>query len=356
MDLSNLSTSLRESESSTSNRRQQHLRSAEDDLNAFFRSSALGLTTLYRQGVAGAKASYDKGYAHALAHVLELWQKDKAWLKGYLQRRIEALEADREDDELEEQTRPQQQQKAATATPAGQVRAGETSTSSGAARGSNKRSRSNFSSERNAEVQNSPVGGERRTNRMPATSAAAFSSGFNFSTPLSMPAPAHAAGTKSHTRNTSLANNNTRADATPSSGGVSKTSTPAAQRRRLQKLKGLRSGNTRDRIIEIKPQPQEDDMVDDQVLDQDPDGDAWTDDDQDSAAGVGDREAKGTRLVWTDNARKAEQGLLERKDRRKRRRTKANGKDAITIQSVPEQDEVGDSSRERGSEAFAYHS
>ena len=97
-------------------------------------------------------------------------------------------------------------------------------------------------------------------------------------------------------------------------------------------------------------------MVDDQVLDQDPDSDAWTDDDQDSAAGVGEREAKGTRFVWTDHARKAEQGLLERKDRRKRRRTKANAKDAITIQNLPEQDELGYSSRERQSEAFAYHS
>nr|CDI54231.1 conserved hypothetical protein [Melanopsichium pennsylvanicum 4] len=92
MDLSTLNQSLKEEESS-SQRRSTHLRAAEDELNAFFRSSALGLTTLYRQGVAASKVSYEKGYAHALAHVLELWDKDRGWLKGYLQRRIEAIEA-----------------------------------------------------------------------------------------------------------------------------------------------------------------------------------------------------------------------------------------------------------------------
>ncbi len=49
MDLSNLRTSLREEEAST-RRRTSHLRAAEDELNGVFRTSALGLTTLYRAG------------------------------------------------------------------------------------------------------------------------------------------------------------------------------------------------------------------------------------------------------------------------------------------------------------------
>ncbi|PWY98218.1 hypothetical protein BCV70DRAFT_202003 [Testicularia cyperi] len=109
MDLSNLHTSLREVgeglDESTSRRRAAHLRAAEDDLNAHFRSSALQLTTLYRQAVSSSKASYEKGYAHALAHVLDLWDADRDWLKGYLQRRIEAIEVGN-DDEVEE-PRPQ---------------------------------------------------------------------------------------------------------------------------------------------------------------------------------------------------------------------------------------------------------
>ena len=106
MDLSNLHSSLREVgeglDESTSRRRANHLRSAEEDLNAHFRSSALQLTTLYRQAVSSSKASYEKGYAHALAHVLELCDADRNWLKGYLQRRIEAIEAEQHDDDAEE--------------------------------------------------------------------------------------------------------------------------------------------------------------------------------------------------------------------------------------------------------------
>lgn len=328
MDLSNLSTSLHET--SSSNRRTVHLRSAEDELNAVFRSSALGLTTLYRQGVTVAKTSYDKGYGDALAHVLELWEKDKGWLRGYLQRRIEALDCD-DEEEIE---KPKKQEELQQKEVGG---GGESSRRGG------KRSRSDIS----RMDEESPVT-DSRSNTMTGTSTLGFSSGFSFSTPLTMPLQSHASLTK-HTRNTPT---NTRTEPPTGARVIKTSSTPAAQRRRLQKLKGLRSG-ARDKIIEIK-QPHQDDMIQDE-------DEAWTDDDHtptptptstitSTAAGGKEGEKKGTRVIWTDQTAKVEQGVLERKDRRKRRRTKP------TKDAAGEEEQLGHSSREREVEGFTYHS
>lgn len=292
MDLSNLHTSLRESEAS-SLRRTTHLRSAEDELNAFFRSSALSLTTLYRQGVAQSKASYEKGYAHALAHVLELWGEDKQWLKGYLQRRIEALEQNDVED-TEQQVE--------------EVHAGPSNfNTTAAARGrdsprqGNKRARSSFR-QREEEAETADRA-ERRTVRMPTqASASPFSSTFNFASPVAYPAPTHDPSTSKPRH------------AKAESGGVIKTSTPASSRRRLQKLKGLRAG--RDRIIEVE-QPQTEDMVDEDEVG---DNNAWTDEEDDEAK-------RGKKVVWSERKDEGmEEGrVLERMDRRKRRRSRKVG-------------------------------
>ncbi|KAJ9479949.1 hypothetical protein PHBOTO_003724 [Pseudozyma hubeiensis] len=376
MDLSNLRTSLREEEAS-SQRRTAHLRAAEDELNAFFRSSALGLTTLYRQGVAATKNSYEKGYAHALAHVLELWDKDRDWLKGYLQRRIEAIEAADAEDEPEE-AQPQQQQHQQGAGPSflrspSQGATRQTQAVTDSPRQSNKRSRNAFndpsgSSHRSQDDASS----ERRTlhrvlhnsasSRFPSSTNFASSS-FNFSAPLSYPSSFNAAAATS-------ASSPTKSRPLRLDAPVVKTSNPATSKRRLQKLKGLRAGRA-DRIIEIE-RPQDDEQ--DEIL---PDGvaaedaDAWTDDDGEghdenstpaAKRGAGGRGKKA--VVWAERAaassgvsaahtpQQAEGKVLERLDRRKRRRTRQTEDVAMG----DEAESSAEVSREEDADQYAYHS
>ncbi|SPO27655.1 uncharacterized protein UTRI_04309_B [Ustilago trichophora] len=397
MDLSNLRTSLREEESSTL-RRTSHLRAAEDELNAFFRSSALGLTTLYRQGVAASKASYEKGYAHALAHVLELWDKDRDWLKGYLQRRIEAIEAADNEDEIGEeatardpvQQPPQQQAVAGPSminTPiqmAAQARATESPRH-------NKRSRSTFlhpSSTSRDEEDNSAS--DRRLHRMPhgttrfsqpSNSSFSSNSSFNFSAPLSYPITTTSSSSNPSTSHSMPATTATTTKSTVRAsrsaavdGPVIKTSNPATSRRRLQKLKGLRAG--RERVIEIEKRPsQHDDMVDegeDEIFTNDDDGDAaWTDDDEPvNEAGSPSKGGKvlgrGKKVVlWSErnnvgqgqgNAGDTAEGkVLERMDRRKRRR----GNRKVDPEIDEDISSSGDGSRELlqgDEEEYVYHS
>lgn len=278
MDLSNLHTSLRESEAS-SLRRTAHLRSTEDELNAVFRASALSLTTLYRQGVSSSKASYEKGYAHALSHVLELWERDKGWLKGYIQRRIEAIENANEDvDEEEQHVTTTDREREVTV------------------RRSNKRNRYQRA-EADEEQQDTA-----RPTFVPPSSA------FSFAAPIAYPAPTHNAASTSTTKI-----HRSQAAKLPDAP-VIKTSNAATSRRKLQKLKGLRAG--RDRIVEIEHK--EDDMVDED------DSAAWTDEDA-----TGEEEKRGASkksVVWAErsNADAEEEGqgrVIERLDRRKRRRS-----------------------------------
>ncbi|SJX63703.1 uncharacterized protein SRS1_14453 [Sporisorium reilianum f. sp. reilianum] len=401
MDLSNLRTSLREEEVS-GQRRTAHLRAAEDELNAFFRSSALGLTTLYRQGVAATKASYEKGYAHALAHVLELWEKDRDWLKGYLQRRIEAIEAaDAEDDAdevpMDQQPQPQPQPQpqqpglarsnntiAATTRPAQQA-------ATDSPKQTNKRSRNAFSDAASAssshrDIHDSPA--ERRAfHRMAPQSVAAASrfpshssapnfasSSFNFSAPLAYPSSSSVAANASASTSSPNKTRTTRSTDAP----LIKTSNPATSRRRLHKLKGLRAG--RDRIVEI------DAADEDEIL---PDGgaagaaaddaDAWTDDEDAAAAAAaggydenaspvkGAKPASGRGkkvVVWAERAaagstthsahapQVAEGKVLERLDRRKRRRS-TRPDDAIMADEDGSSAEV---SREDEGQMYRYHS
>lgn len=382
MDLSNLRTSLREEEAS-SQRRTAHLRAAEDELNAFFRSSALGLTTLYRQGVAATKNSYEKGYAHALAHVLELWDKDRDWLKGYLQRRIEAIEAADAEDEPEEvqmdqrQQQPQQQQQQGAGpsflrSPSqGAARQAQTATDS--PRQSNKRSRNAFndpstSSHRSQDDANQ----ERRTlHRVPhnstssrfPSSASFASSSFNFSAPLSYPSSFNAAAATS-------ASSPTKSRPLRLDAPVVKTSNPATSKRRLQKLKGLRAGRA-DRVVELERplDDEQDEILPDGVAAEDPD--AWTDDDGEghdenstpaAKRGAGGRGKKA--VVWAERAaasggvsaahtpQQAEGKVLERLDRRKRRRTRQTEDVAMG----DEAESSADISREEEAEQYAYHS
>lgn len=395
MDLSNLRTSLREEEVS-GQRRTAHLRAAEDELNAFFRSSALGLTTLYRQGVAATKASYEKGYAHALAHVLELWDKDRDWLKGYLQRRIEAIEAieaaDAEDDGEEVQLdqpqppppqQPQQQQQAAASTSLtrssnSQRPAQQTAIDS--PRQNNKRTRNASSdawaaSSHRDNHDDSPV--ERRSfhhrmappSRFPPSSAVnnLASSSFNFAAPLAYPSASNMAGNAS-----SSTPSKTRAPRSVDAGPVIKTSNPATSRRRLQKLKGLRAG--RDRIVGIEG-ADEDEILPDGAAD---DADAWTDDEDASNAydenaspvkGSGAKNGSGGGrgkkvVVWaersTGNAvhgahapQAAEGKVLERLDRRKRRRSIRVQEDTMMAEEAESSAEV---SREDEGAVYRYHS
>ncbi|GAC93846.1 hypothetical protein PHSY_001411 [Pseudozyma hubeiensis SY62] len=382
MDLSNLRTSLREEEAS-SQRRTAHLRAAEDELNAFFRSSALGLTTLYRQGVAATKSSYEKGYAHALAHVLELWEKDRDWLKGYLQRRIEAIEAADAEDEPEEvqmdqrQQQPQQQQQGAgpsflRSPSQGAARQAQTPTDS--PRQSNKRSRNAFhdlsaSSHRSQDDANS----ERRAlHRVPHNSTSSrfpsstnfASSSFNFSAPLSYPSSFNAAAAAT-SASSPIKSRPLRLDAP-----VVKTSNPATSKRRLQKLKGLRAGRA-DRVVEIerRQDDEQDEILPDGVAAED--ADAWTDDDGEghdensspaAKRGAGGRGKKA--VVWAERAaasggpsaahtpQQAEGKVLERLDRRKRRRTRQTE----DIAMGDEAESSAEVSREEDADQFAYHS
>ncbi|CDR87262.1 uncharacterized protein SPSC_00388 [Sporisorium scitamineum] len=403
MDLSNLRTSLREEEVS-GQRRTAHLRAAEDELNAFFRSSALGLTTLYRQGVAATKASYEKGYAHALAHVLELWDKDQDWLKGYLQRRIEAIEAtDAEDDGEEvqldqpqprqqsqqQQQQPQQQPQQPSEASTSFTRANNThmaatrpvQTATDSSRQTNKRSRNAFSdaSTSSSHRDHDDASSERRSlhrmpqhsssapsSRFPASPAANFASNsFNFSAPLAYPS------SSSNAANPSTSSSSPSKTGPPRSADapVIKTSNPATSRRRLQKLKGLRAG--RDRIVEIE-QADEDEILPDGAAAAE-DADAWTDD-EDAANGFdnasptkGAKSGNGGRgkkvVVWAERSgsnsthgahipQVAEGKILERLDRRKRRRSN-KPEDAMMADEEVSSAEV---SREEEGAVYRYHS
>lgn len=384
MDLSNLRTSLREEEVS-SQRRTAHLRAAEDELNAFFRSSALGLTTLYRHGVAAAKSSYEKGYAHALAHVLELLDQDRDWLKGYLQRRIEAIEAaDAEDDAEDVQLDQQQQQhrqqdqqpRAGTSVPRSPsqvmaMRPAQAATDS--PRQSNKRSRNTFNdaSTSSHHDQDDLISDRRTQHRIPHSStvsrfpsAANFGSGsFNFSAPMPSSSAFHT--TAATTSSTPVKARPARAT---TDAAVIKTSNPATSRRRLQKLKGLRAGRG-DRIVEIE-KPQDDDQ--DEIL---PDGagedaDAWTDDDADGRDEATPASRKGASsrgkkvVVWAERSagsngantahapQQAEGKVLERLDRRKRRRTRQTE----DIAMGDEGESSAEVSREEEGAEYRYHS
>lgn len=347
MDLSNLRNSLREDEASTL-RRTRHLRSSEDELSAVFRSAATSLTTLYRQGVASNKASYEKGYAHALAHVLELWGRDKDWLKGYLQRRIEALEVEGE-EEMEEARVPQEPEEIVSPVRTREVSQASRLAERGARespRQSNKRSRSGFGSSQRGEDESET--GERRLHRIPTSSrssnqasSSAFSTNFNFSAPISYPSVTKPAPTHDASRSTSKPTTTSSI----ASGGVIKTSSPASSRRRLQRLKGLRAG--RDRIIEVERA--QDDMVDEGEED---DADAWTDDEDQAKKSV----------VWADKSSsvstagngqgmevETEARVLERTDRRKRRKSNR-------IKDAGDEDEAELSGRLGEEDVFAYHS
>ncbi|CDS01253.1 hypothetical protein [Sporisorium scitamineum] len=347
MDLSNLRTSLREEEVS-GQRRTAHLRAAEDELNAFFRSSALGLTTLYRQGVAATKASYEKGYAHALAHVLELWDKDQDWLKGYLQRRIEAIEAtDAEDDGEETNKRSR-------------------NAFSDASTSSSHRDHDDASSERRSLHRMPQHSSSAPSSRFPASPAANFASNsFNFSAPLAYPS------SSSNAANPSTSSSSPSKTGPPRSADapVIKTSNPATSRRRLQKLKGLRAG--RDRIVEIE-QADEDEILPDGAAAAE-DADAWTDD-EDAANGFdnasptkGAKSGNGGRgkkvVVWAERSgsnsthgahipQVAEGKILERLDRRKRRRSN-KPEDAMMADEEVSSAEV---SREEEGAVYRYHS
>lgn len=311
MDLSNLRASLREEEAST-RRRTSHLRAAEDELNGVFRTSALGLTTLYRQAVAASKASYEKGYAHALAHVLELCDNDRDWLKGYLQRRIEAIEAV-EDESDDREPPPTQHQNAEEIHSSPAVARNHASTSQPrptfeASPRHNKRTRGATSTSRTAAVDDeqhdrriSNRGASSSRTRPTTTSAStsAFSANFDFAAPIAYPDASAGRGESSASRTPRT----TSRTETPSI----KTSNPAAQRRRLHKLKGLRAG--KDRVLEVHADRGPDDMDDGEEDEAD-----WTDDDE---------EARGRRVGWADKEREdeAEARVVERLDRRKRRRT-----------------------------------
>lgn len=382
MDLSNLRTSLREEEVS-GQRRTAHLRAAEDELNAFFRSSALGLTTLYRQGVAATKSSYEKGYAHALAHVLELWDKDRDWLKGYLQRRIEAIEAaDAEDDgeEVQMDQRPQQQQhqhRAETSFPRSptQVTSGSQEVTSDSPRQNNKRSRSGFNdgSTPSHREQDDLTSDRRSFHRIPHSSAsprfpsaANFASGsFSFSTPLAYPSSSITGAAATCAASASKV----RSPRSTSDAAVIKTSNPATSRRRLQKLKGLRAGRG-DRIVEIeKAQDEQDEILIDGIAGED--ADAWTDEEEGQDENVtcaGKRGGAGGRgkkaIVWAERAaasnasnsahapQAAEGKVLERLDRRKRRRTRQ----PEDIAMRDEGESSAEVSREEERNEYRYHS
>lgn len=356
MDLSNLGTSLREDESSTL-RRTRHLRSSEDQLSAVFRSAATSLTTLYRQGVASSKASYEKGYTHALAHVLELCDKDRDWLKGYLQRRIEALEVEGEDEVVEEQTTLSTSANLGAAI--GPRVASETETQSPSQRQSNKRSRSGYAGSPQHQQQRGGTQEDdtarRQMHRMPhqlslsssssssnnrnsaAPSLFPSTSSFNFSTPLAYPTLAKPAPIHDPTvniRQTSSTKSSSSHIGGGGVGGVIKTSNAATSRRRLQRLKGLRAG--RDRIIEVDPHTQRDEMVHENETIAGDEADAWTDeegaadennDDGRKIRGGGGGEKKN--VVWAEKGTSAGEGMhhieddrvLERFDRRKRRKS-----------------------------------
>ena len=382
MDLSNLRTSLREEEIS-SQRRTAHLRAAEDELNAFFRSSALGLTTLYRQGVAATKASYEKGYAHALAHVLELWDKDRDWLKGYLQRRIEAIEAAADaEDEADEpvmdppqqvQPQPQPQPQAASqavgasaSTSFNRTSASGPTTSVDAAaaelpRHNNKRSRTSFreaSTSHHRDPEDSPV--DRRTHhrgtphtsstassRPPTLSSAGFGSSFNFAAPLAYPSTSvNPVGTCTSTVSPSKPSRARSATADAAAGAIIRTSNP---RRRLHKLKGLRAGRA-ERVLDL-------DTVHDGGAEAE-DADAWTDDDDEPSKGARGLKAWAERAGGTGAvhpSQVAEGKVLERLDRRKRRRW---AEDAMVdadepISSAEISTEIG---HDNDDIAYTYHS
>ncbi|TKY84534.1 hypothetical protein EX895_006436 [Sporisorium graminicola] len=392
MDLSNLRTSLREEEAS-GQRRSAHLRAAEDELNAFFRSSALGLTTLYRQGVAATKASYEKGYAHALAHVLELWDKDRDWLKGYLQRRIEAIEAADAEDDAEEaqldQPQPQQlqqQQSAASTSFARSANTPLTATrpaqqiASDSPRHNNKRTRNAFSdtSTSTSHRNHDDSAAERRTlhriphnnsaasSRFSQTSAANFaSSSFNFSAPLAYPSSSSSSAANIGTTSSPSKTRPPR----PIDAPVIKTSNPATSRRRLQKLKGLRAG--RDRIIDIE-EADEDEILPDGAAD---DADAWTDEDaaggydENASPAKGAKTGNGGRgkkvVVWAERSgsnsahgehtpQVAEGKVLERLDRRKRRRSNRQQQDDTMM--ADEEASSAEVSREEEAGTYKYHS
>lgn len=391
MDLSNLRTSLREDESSTL-RRTRHLRSSEDELSAVFRSAATSLTTLYRQGVASNKASYEKGYAHALAHVLELWDKDRDWLKGYLQRRIEALEVEGEDEMAEDGLKD-------PPTPIPSTSASRIAPARDASRQqSNKRSRSGVSSspqqQRSIREEDDSIASRRMMHRMPHQSSTSSpsaatrtssgpsslfpsTSSFNFSAPLAYPAkpaPIHDPTTNN--------NHNPRqpssAKASSHSGGVIKTSNAATSRRRLQRLKGLRAGG-RDRVVEIEPQSQRDEMVDETeaasaagAIDE---GDAWTDEEGADENNDDGRKARGAgkkSVVWAEkgapvNATNGGEGMdleddrvLERLDRRKRRRSSrqilGSGEGMVDMDELAEIGTTATASGEGGDGMVGYHS
>lgn len=401
MDLSNLRTSLREEEAS-SLRRTAHLRAAEDELNSYFRASAVSLTTLYRQGVAGAKASYEKGYAHALAHVLELCDRDRDWLKGYLQRRIEALEATADDaaddaqgqDQIQGQGAPTHAQgteelrlhsldqavvNAESGTHSSKLipastplqRANSTGQSS-TNHSSNKRSRSVFAQHyhESPETNDSPHSTQRMLHPpsscspsssslsrfpQPSASTSAFGScAFNFTAPTSLPpfaSPASGGTLSSSTK--------------PAMGGVIKTSNPAKSRRRLHKLKGLRPG--RQRMIELSPSHH--DQPDDEILlppsttcSSNNNDDAWTDDESSTPdpschpTSLGAPPTSATKVVaWSErNLSHDSPKTLERLDRRKRRKTPRLPIPSQS-QSIHSDQDLPDSSLTHPHE-FVYHS
>lgn len=317
MDLSNLRTSLDGLDESSSRRRAVHLDGIEHDLNTHFRASALQLTTLYRQAVTSSKSAYEKGYAHALAHVLELWDTDRDWLRGYIQRRIEAVEqqAGDDDDQSQQQQRgapsempPQDsvdldedddQQQAqrhnhrstragpSIATPRRATGNSQVTipTSVSTPRPSGKRTRSttNTTAAATPTIDTAAARARRPRRSLPAAAAAAtsstpthpFSSSFDFSIPTSLAMTPFAAAPSPH------AKRKQQTAALP----VIKISDPASQRRRLRKLSGLRTTET-DRIIEIDHQhptlrynPASNDMQDDEQ--DDTKSDLWTDDDDD---------------------------------------------------------------------------
>ncbi|PWN51391.1 hypothetical protein IE53DRAFT_386234 [Violaceomyces palustris] len=120
--LHNLRSSLDSDDGPSAKQQQQY----EDDLSKHFKAAALQLTTLYKSSIASNKSSFQAGYLHALTHILDLIQSphDLAgldssssssssassnptdhqsaqrlrWLTGYLQRRIEAMAIEDEDD------------------------------------------------------------------------------------------------------------------------------------------------------------------------------------------------------------------------------------------------------------------